>query len=290
MRPINLLKLLVFALVVDLPAPLRANTIPPADDTLARQPPPLEVTVEEKIDADLSQFTFFDEQGKPMQLKQIADGKRPIILTPVYYNCPHLCTLTLNGLLEAIGHDTRYNLGKDYIIVSYSFNPDENYNLAVVKQRNYLRKLAKVTDQNLAEYQNYWRFFTADVKNIAGISQAIGFKYLKEASTNLKKKDAEYVHPAVLVILTPDLKIARYLYGVNYPDTDYRMALLEAAAGKTSKTIGDRLMLTCFSFDPIKRKYTLVAWRVMRLGAIGLGLILAGFVAYLWFREKRKRA
>lgn len=290
MRVDNFLKATIFFIGLYLPAALSANTIPPADDTLARQPPPLEVTVEEKIDADLSQFTFFDEKGKPIQLKELADGKRPIILTPVYYNCPHLCTLTLNGLLEAIQQNKRYDLGKDYLIVSYSFNPEENYNLAIVKQRNYLRKLPKVTDQNLPEYQNYWRFLTGDVKNIAGISQAIGFKYLKEASTNLKKKDSEYVHPAVLVILTPDMKIARYLYGVNYPDVDYRMALLEAAAGKSSKTIGDRLMLTCFSFDPIKRKYTLVAWRIMRLGAIGLGLILAGFVAYLWFREKRKRA
>ena len=264
--------------------------LPPADDTLARKPPPLEVNVEEKLAADLSGFSFFDEAGKPVTLKQLADGKRPIVLAPVYYNCPHLCTLTLNGLLQAIETNKRHTLGKDYLIVAYSFNPDEKHQLAELKQKNYLRKLAVVTEQNLPEYQYYWRFLTGDVKNIAGISQAMGFKYLKETSTNPKKKDPEYVHPAILVVLTPDLRISRYLYGVEYQETDFRLALLEAAEGRVSKTIGDRLMLTCYSFDPVKRKYSLVAWRVMRLGAIAAAILLAGFLAVLWYRERRKRA
>lgn len=263
--------------------------LPPADDTLARKPPPLEVNVEEKLATDLSGFSFFDEAGKPVTLKQLADGKRPIILAPVYYNCPHLCTLTLNGLLQAIETNKRHQLGKDYLVVAYSFNPDEKHQLAELKQKNYLRKLGAVSDQNLPEYQKHWRFLTADVKNIAGISQAMGFKYLKETSTNPKKQDPEYVHPAILVVLTPDLRISRYLYGVEYPETDFRLSLLEAAEGKVSQTISDKIMLTCYSFDPVKRKYSLVAWRVMRLGAIAVGILLAGFLAVLWYRERRKR-
>lgn len=289
MKRINPTKLLFWLTVIMSHMNIWAD-LPPADDTLAKTPPPLEVNVEENVSADLSGFSFFDEAGKPVQLKQLADGKRPVILAPVYYNCPHLCTLTLNGLLQAIEHDKRHQLGKDYLVVAYSFNPEEKHQLAEVKQKNYLRKLAVVTDQNLPQYQQYWRFLTANVENIAGISKAMGFKYLKETSTNPKKQDTEYVHPAILVVLTPDLKISRYLYGVEYPETDYRMALLEAAEGKVSKTIGDRLMLTCYSFDPVKRKYSLVAWRVMRLGAIAAGLLLAGFLSVLWYREKRKRA
>lgn len=264
-------------------------SLPPADDTLARKPP-LEVTVEEKLSADLSAFRFFDEAGKSVTLGELSDGKTPVILAPVYYNCPHLCTLTLNGLLQAIEANKRHKLGRDYRIITYSFNPEEKHQLAELKQKNYLRKLAAVSEENLPEYQKYWRFLTGDVKNIAGISQAMGFKYLKEASTNPKKQDVDYVHPAIIVALTPELKISRYLYGVEYSETDFRMALLEAAEGKVSPTIGDRLMLTCYSFDPVKRKYSLVAWRVMRLGAIAVGILLAGFLAVLWYRERLQRA
>lgn len=263
---------------------------PPADDTIAKTPPPLEVTVEEKLSGDLSQLTLIDENDKPVKLGSLGDARRPVIIAPVYYNCPHLCTLTLNGLMAAIEKETRYKLGKEYTIVAYSFHPDEKPGLAKMKQANYLRKLSAVTDANLPEYTLHWRFFTGSVENIAAMSKAIGFKYVKEASTNPKKTDGEYIHPAVLVVTTPDLKISRYLYGVEFPQTDFRMALLEAADGKISQTMSDRLMLTCYSFDPVKRKYSLVAWRVMRLGGIFTGILVVILLAVLWMRERHKRA
>lgn len=264
--------------------------LPPADDTLAKKPAPLEVKVEENISADLSNMMFTDETGKVVKLQDLVDRKRPVILTPVYYNCPHLCTLTLNGLMQAVERSERHKLGKDYQIISYSFHPEEKSGLAKAKQGNYLRKLSFVTDANLPEYTNHWRFMTGSIPQIAAISTAIGFKYLKETSTNPRKTDGEYVHPAVILVLTPDLKISRYLYGVEYSETDFRLALLEAAEGKVSKTIGDRVMLTCYSFDPVKRKYSLVAWRVMRFGGILTGIIVVGLLAVLWLRERRKRA
>jgi protein SCO1/2 len=278
---------LILALVIALP--VFADN-PPADDTIAKTPPPLEVTVEEKLGGDISGLSLTDETGKTIKLSQLADARRPVILAPVYYNCPHLCTLTLNGLLQAIEKESRYQIGRDYLVVAYSFHPDEKPQLAKVKQANYLRKLKAVTDANLPEYSLHWRFLTGSVENIAAVSKAIGFKYLKETSTNPKKTDAEYVHPAVLVVTTPDFKISRYLYGVDHGETDFRMALLEAADGKISKTIGDRLLLTCYSFDPVKRKYSLVAWRVMRLGGILTGILVVGLLAMLWYRERHKRA
>lgn len=263
---------------------------PPADDTLAKAPPPLEVTVEEKLGGELAGLSFTDESGKTIKLGQLADGRRPVIIAPVYYNCPHLCTLTLNGLMQAIEKETRYRLGKEYLVIAYSFHPEEKSELAKMKQANYLRKLTQVTDANLPEYRLHWRFLTGSVENIAAMSKAIGFKYLKETSTNPKKTDGEYVHPAVLVVTTPDFKISRYLYGIEYGATDFRMALLEAADGKISPSVGDRLMLTCYSFDPVKRKYSLVAWRVMRLGGILAGILVVALLAVLWLRERKKRA
>ena len=268
---------------------LHANH-PPADDTLAKAPPPLEVTVEEKLGGELAGLSFTDESGKTIKLGQLADGRRPVIIAPVYYNCPHLCTLTLNGLMQAIEKETRYRLGKEYLVIAYSFHPEEKSEPAKMKQANYLRKLTQVTDANLPEYRLHWRFLTGSVENIAAMSKAIGFKYLKETSTNPKKTDGEYVHPAVLVVTTPDFKISRYLYGIEYGATDFRMALLEAADGKISTSVSDRLMLTCYSFDPVKRKYSLVAWRVMRLGGILAGILVVALLAVLWLRERKKRA
>jgi protein SCO1/2 len=100
--------------------------LPPADDTIAKTPPPAEVTIEEQIGGDLSKLVMVDENGKNITLGQLADNKRPIIFAPVYYNCPHLCTLTLNGLLQAIEKETRYALGKDYLIVAIAFTLMKN--------------------------------------------------------------------------------------------------------------------------------------------------------------------
>jgi len=284
-----MLKVSLFSILFVSTVALSAD-LPPADDTLAKKPPPLEVKVEENISADLSGMTLTDESDKVVKLQDLVDRKRPVILTPVYYNCPHLCTLTLNGLMQAIERADRHKLGKDYQIISYSFHPEEKPGLAKAKQGNYLRKLSFVTDANLPEYAQHWRFMTGSIPQIAAISTAIGFKYLKETSTNPRKTDSEYVHPAVILVLTPDLKISRYLYGVDYSEIDFRLALLEASEGKVRRTLGDQVMLTCYSFDPVKRKYSLVAWRVMRLGGILTGIIVVGLLAVLWYRERRKRA
>jgi len=262
---------------------------PLADDTLAKKPPPLEVTVEEHLGASLETLKFVDEQGKPIDLKSLTDGKHPIIIAPVYYNCPHLCTLTLNGVLQAIERERSLKLGRDFKVVAYSFHPDEKSGLAQLKQANYLRRLSAVTDENLKEYSNHWRFFTGSIDNIALASRSIGFKYLKETSTNPKKADSEYVHPAVIVVVTPDLKISRYLYGVEHTETDFKLSLIEASNGKITQSLSDIVMMTCYSFDPVKRKYSLVAWRVMRLGAIGAGVVLVLLLIALWYREKNKR-
>jgi protein SCO1/2 len=280
---------LIFLLLLTTSLAINADQ-PLADDTIAPKTPELEVNVEESISTSLADLTMVDENGKSIKLGTLADGKRPIVFAPVYYNCPHLCTLTLNGLMAAIERETRYRLGKEYLVVAYSFHPNEGQALAKMKQANYLRKLKIVTEGNIQEYTAHWRFLTGSVENIAAISKAIGFRYVKETSTNPKKTDGEYVHPAVLVVTTPDLKISRYLYGTEYAEMDFRLALVEAADGKVSKSIGDRLLLTCYSFDPVKRKYSLVAWRVMRLGGILTGILVVGLLVVLWFRERRKRA
>lgn len=219
-------------------------------------------------------ITLLDEKGVRIRFSDLMNSELPVILTPVYYNCPNLCNLTLNGLLRAVNRETSFRLGKHYRIISFSINPEEKYNLAGLKKNNYLAKL-----EGFTEPEKHWRFMTAEAATIARLTQAIGFEYFKD------KKD--FVHPAVLVMLSPKGKITRYLYGVDYAETDFRLAILEAAEGKTG-SFADKMILSCYSFDPVKRKYSLVAWKVMRIGSGVFGGMLVILLAFLWFREKRK--
>jgi len=263
--------------------------LPPADDTLQPAKPPAGVDIVEKLGNNISQFKFFDETGKEVTLASLNPAGKPVIFTPVYYNCPHLCTLTLNGLSKAIERESRLKLGKDYLVISYSIHPEEKSGLAQKKQGNYLRKLPFVSDENLKEYESSWRFLTGTGPQIMQMSQAIGFQFQMLPTTNIKKQSDEYVHPAVILVLTPSMKVSRYLYGTDYPEVDFRLSLIEASEGKIS-SISDKILLTCYSFDPVKRKYSLVAWRVMRLGGFVTGILLLGLLVTLWIRDRRKRA
>lgn len=220
-------------------------------------------------------ITLLDEKGVRVRFSDLMNSDLPVILTPVYYNCPNLCNLTLNGLMRAVNRESTYRLGKHYRIISFSINPEEKYNLAGLKKNNYLAKL-----EGFTEPEKHWRFMTAEAATIARLTQAVGFEYFKD------KKD--FVHPAVLVMLSPKGKITRYLYGVDYAETDFRLAILEAAEGKTG-SFADKMILSCYSFDPVKRKYSLVAWKVMRIGSGVFGGMLVILLAFLWFREKRKQ-
>ncbi|MBV6493917.1 MAG: hypothetical protein LDLANPLL_01941 [Turneriella sp.] len=264
--------------------------LPPADDTLTPKKPTLDVTINEQIGASLEAMQFFDETGKPVQLKDISNGHQVIILSPVYYNCTNLCLTTLNTLLEYVEKKSRYTLGKDYIIVTYSFDPKENFELGQLKQNFYLKKLSAVNDKNIAKYKAYWRFLTARQDAINTIAKTIGFKYLKEVSGPADKSGGVYVHPAVLIFVTPDFKIMRYIYNIDYSPTNFRLAVLEASSGKISKTIVDRVLSTIYAFDATKRKYNLVASNVMWLGGITAFLLLLIFLTTIWIKEKRKYA
>lgn len=222
---------------------------------------------------DLSR-EFQNQHGETVQLKDLFIDSRPLILAPVYYECPRLCTLTQEGLVKSL-NQLKLDIADDYKVVSLSFNHEEQASLAAQRAEKYH---ALMKDPK-ASAEGGWDFLVGNKENIREIMQEIGFSFQKDGD--------EYIHAAMLLVLTPQGKISRYLYGIDYPSKDMRLALVEAAKGKIGNTL-DQVLLYCFRFDPTKGKYTLVVWNVTRV-ICGAGvLLLFGLLILLRIKEKRK--
>ncbi len=239
------------------------------------------LSIQEKLGNQISIDTKFkNEKGEIVPLKNYLKEGKPVILTPVYYSCPHLCTLILNGLLDAINKEKSFYPESDYEIISISMDHEETHELAKLKKDNYFEKLTLSKDRK-AEARKGWHFLTGSKKNVKKIFSEVGFSYEKQGD--------EYAHTATIIFLTSQGKIARYLYGVTYKENDFKMAILESSEGKISSFI-DQVIFYCFRYDPAKRTYSLIAWKVMFAGSITVVLLLSGLLAYLWFWERRKNS
>jgi protein SCO1/2 len=235
-----------------------------------------DIGVDEKLgDYIPPDLTFYDEQGKLIKLGDFFQEGKPVVLTLNYYECPLLCTYILNGLLEAVNNLDSLSLGQDFKIVSLSFDPTETPELAKKRAANYYRALRNGFSRK------DWHFLTGDEENISKLTQAVGFKY--------KKDGKEFAHPSTIVILTPRGKISRYLYGVQYEPKDLKLALLEASNGEIgSSKILNKVMLFCYEFDPVGKKYALQALKIVKAGGVVTLLSLAGLLTYFWRKEKKK--
>jgi len=219
--------------------------------------------------------TFVDDEGHRTTFAQIMQG-RPAILTLNYYGCPGLCTPQLNDLAQNLPM-VKLAEGKEYKIITLSFNPDEGPADAAKKKANLLASMPRPFDPAA------WTFLTGSDENIRKVTDAVGFQYEKQVGPNGME---EYVHPAVLVALSPGGKITRYLNGIQQLPFDIQMALMEASQGKVRPTIAKGLLF-CFAFDPKNKTYVFAA---EKFGAIALTLILAGFFLYLVLSGRKKRS
>ena len=234
-----------------------------------------DVDVEEhlggSVDLDL---VFVDQNGKNVTLGSYFNGQLPTIITPVYYSCPQLCTLVLNGVARLVDQ-LDLKLGRDYQILSISFDPQNTPALAKAKAETYFAALA----DSPAAPQN-WHFLTGTPDNVAKVMDGIGFRY--------QRVGREFSHASVIVFASPEGKITRYLYGVAYPPRDGRIALLEAAGGKVGSTM-DKILVYCFRYDPLAGKYVPYAWRMMRIGSLMGLLAITALCFFLWKSEFYKR-
>lgn len=251
---------------------------PPAAAQLADQVPPQleEVGVEEHLDAKLPlDLEFRDEYGAVVRLGDYFDGVKPVILTLNYYKCPMLCGLQLNGFLDGLrGLD--WTPGVEFEVVTVSINPLETPALAAEKKQNYMKRYERPAAAK------GWHFLTGQEPAIRRLASTLGFGYTYDRSTG------EYAHAAALFVITPDGRVARYLYGIEYPKRRLRLALLEASEGKIGSTI-DQIILYCFHYDPDSRRYSPVAMNIMRLGGSATALILGLTLGGYWLREARRR-
>jgi protein SCO1/2 len=212
--------------------------------------------------------TLVDESGTETALGDIADG--PMLLALVYYECPSICNPLLGNIAEVL-RKLDLKPVEEYVVVTVSFDHTEDYTLAAQKKKNYLATLPPDFPER------GWRFLTGDSTNIDRLTKSVGFSF--------QKVGEEFVHSIALIAISPDGKIARYLYGMNYLPFDFKMSMIEASKGKVGPSI-NRALLYCFSYDPEGRSYVFNITKVA--GTIGLISVAALFLA-LTIRGKAKR-
>jgi len=234
-----------------------------------------DVGVTEHLDARVpADLAFVDTQGEPVTLGQYFDDKRPIVLTMNYSNCPMLCSLQLNGLFDAL-EKMKWSIGDQFDMITVSIDPLETPERARMTKQKYLKQYRR------AGAAGGYHFLTGRDENIKQLADVVGFRY------QYSPKTRQYAHAAVTMILTPDGRVARYLYGVEYDPQTLRLSLLEASEGKIGSTV-DQVLLFCFHYDPEEGRYGPAAFRLMQVGG-GLTLVILGSTIWIFRRRERKQ-
>ena len=222
------------------------------------------VSFEQRLNQQLPlDVEFKDESGRTVRLGEFY-GRRPVVLAFVYYECPMLCTQVLNGLESSL-RVLNESIGKEFDVVTVSFDPKETPVLAAGKKLAYLERYKR------PEAAQGWHFLTGDQASIDALTQAAGFNYSWDEATH------QFAHASGIVVTTPAGKISRYFFGIEYPPRDVKFALIESSNEKIG-TLADRLLLYCYHYDPTTGNYGFVAMRAVRIGGAVTILALVGFV------------
>lgn len=224
------------------------------------------VKIEERLHGQLPlDLIFRDESGEPVELRRYFSGK-PVLLAFVYYDCPQLCPLVLEGL----GRSLRVLrlAGEDYQVLAVSIDPTETPELAARKKAT-------------SKAPPSWHFLTGQSDGIAALTAAAGFRYQR----TLVGGKEEFLHPANTIVLTPEGKISRYFSSIDFPPKDLRFALIEASGNRIGSPL-DHLLLLCYQYDPAQGRYTLAILNILRLAAIATIASVAGFITLMLLRER----
>lgn len=231
------------------------------------------VAFDQRLDAQLPlELRFRDESGAAVRLGDYF-GERPVLLILAYYECPNLCPLALDGLAHSL-RDLSYAAGQEFEVLALSIDPDETPAVASKRKAELLERYGR------PGASEGWHLLTGEHASIDALAEAIGFRYAYDAAQD------EYAHPTGVVVLTSGGRIARYLYGIEYPPIDLRLGLTETSQGKIGSPV-DRLLLRCYDYNPTTGGYSLAIMRVVRWAGLGTALGLAAFV---WAAVRRERA
>jgi protein SCO1 len=256
-----------FALSLLWAPPLRAHDGRPA----ALQ----SVDLEQKLGAQVPlDAALRDETGRTVRLKEYF-GRRPVILSLVYYSCEDLCPLVLEGLVRSL-RPLSFNIGNEFDVLTVSFDARDTPPLAAAKKSDAVKQYSRPGPGE------GWHFLTGDETAIQRLTEAVGFRY------NYESDQDRFGHATGILLLTPAGKVARYFYGIEFSPRDLRLGLIEASANKIGSPI-DQLLLFCYHYDPATGKYSLLITNMIRLAAVATVLALAAFILFMLRRDRNRK-
>ncbi len=244
-------------------AQVQDNTLPPALEGVA---------FEQRLGSDLPlDARFVDATGKAIRLGELF-GDRPAVLALVYYECPMLCNLVLNGLVASL-RAVDFDPGREFDVVAVSFDPREDPDLAAAKRAGYVESYGREGTEA------GWHFLTGDAEAIRRLTEAVGFRY------NFDEESGEFAHSAGVVLATADGRVARYFFGVEYPPRDLRLGLVEASDNRIGSVV-DQVLLYCFHYDAVSGRYSFATLTAVRIGGVLTVAVLLGFMITMLRRER----
>ena len=228
----------------------------------------LDQRLNQQVPLDLA---FVDDNGQAVQLQQYF-GQKPVLLMLVYYQCPMLCTQVLNGFTGAMNGIVRFNIGREFNVVTVSIDPRDTAQDAAAAKKRYLQRYRR------AGAAEGWHFLTGKKDQIDALAQAVGFRYAWDPEIK------QYAHASGIMLLTPSGRVAQYYYGIEYAPRDIQFGLIEASKGKIGNVV-DQVLLYCYHYDPRQGKYGAAIFNVLRLTALATVMALGGFMLIMFRRD-----
>jgi len=232
------------------------------------------VGIDQKLDAQVPlDLVFRDENGRAVPLGTYF-SHRPVVLTLVYYECPMLCTQVLNGAVAAF-KTMNFTAGREFDVVTISFDPNETPAMAAQKKITYINKYGR------PDAASGWHFLTGNQAEIDALARSVGFRYVYDEATR------QYVHASAIMVMTPQGHVSKYFYGIEYAPRDLRLGLIEASNGRIGNPV-DQVLLYCYHYDPNAGKYSMAVMNVLRLAGLVTIAAIGTFIVVMAGRERRK--
>ena len=233
------------------------------------------IGIDQRLDYQIPlDLLFKDEAGREIPLSTFFKRGKPVILAPVYYRCPMLCTQILSGLAGSL-KAVSLNPGKDFEIVAVSFDPKDTPETAQDKKQMYLKRYGR------ANSANGWHLLTGDQANITALMDSVGYHYKYDPATD------QFAHASGIMVITPEGRLSRYFYGVEYAPTDVRLGLVEASRNKIGNAV-DQILLFCYHYDPQTGKYGAVVMNMIRFAGASFTLVCGVFLFIFMRRDVRR--
>lgn len=254
---------------------LVAGAVPVIADNSATAPKlPGRVAIAQKLNSQLPLDTMLrDEEGRVVRLGDYFKSGRPVVLTFMYFRCPMLCSMVMDGATNSMT-ELKFDIGKDFDVVTISIDPRDKPEAAAEMKDKYVKRYGRLSAAN------GWHFLTGHDSSIKKITETVGFQYAYDPETD------QFAHGAALLVITPQGRVSRYFYGFEYKPRDLRLALFEASQNKIGGA-AEQLLLLCFHYDPATGKYSRNAMTFVRMGGVATMLGLASFVLIMLRRERR---